>query len=86
MKWEVPDQRGWAMIGVFGLGFTVILALVLKPELGDNQLFATIATLIFGSGMLGLICSFLWGGSKATNSAIDTVNDIAKTAQPTEKK
>jgi hypothetical protein len=78
MKWEVPDQRGWAMIGVFGLGFTVILALVLKPELGDNQLFATIATLIFGSGMLGLICS--------TNSAIDTVNDIAKTAQPTEKK
>ena len=75
-----PDTRGWATIGIFAMAFFIIGLLAARPELGDNDLFKTLATLIFGSGAFGLACNYIWGGSKASSAAADTVNHMAKTA------
>jgi hypothetical protein len=76
----LPDVRGWATIGMFALVFYLLHLISTHPELKDNELFKTVATLLIGSGAFGLVCSFLWGGSKASVSAVDTVNAVAKQA------
>jgi hypothetical protein len=79
-----PDVRGWATIGIFALVAYDMSLIAFVPGLGDNELFKTLTTLLLGSGAFGLVCSFLWGGSKATASAVETVNAMARTpnAQP----
>lgn len=77
-----PDVRGWATIGMFLLVFYVVTLIAFIPAVSDSELFKTIATLLLGSGAFGLVCAFLWGGSKATTGAIDTVNEMAKANAP----
>lgn len=79
----IPDIRAWATAGMFGLVAFLLHLIAAHPELQDNELFKTVATLLVGTGGFGLACSFLWGGSKATTAAIDTVNDMAKRPSPT---
>jgi hypothetical protein len=74
----VPDIRGWATLGMFALVFYVLHLLHVDPALATNELFKTLATLLLGSGAFGLVCAFLWGGSKASVSAVETVNAVAK--------
>lgn len=74
----VPDIRAWATLGMFALVFYVVSLIAFVPRLSDSDLFKTVATLILGSGAFGLVCAFLWGGSKATTSAVETVNQMAK--------
>jgi hypothetical protein len=76
----LPDIRGWATLGMFALVFYVLHLLHVDPALAHNELFKTLATLLLGSGAFGLVCAFLWGGSKASVSAVDTVNAVAKQA------
>ena len=78
-----PDVRGWATIGMFALVFYVVTLIAFVPSVSDSELFKTIATLLLGSGAFGLVCAFIWGGSKATTGAIDAVNEIAKRAPAT---
>ena len=73
-----PDVRGWATIGMFLLVFYVVTLIAFVPTVSESELFKTIATLLLGSGAFGLVCAFIWGGSKATTGAIDAVNEIAK--------
>ena len=73
------DIRGWATFGMFVLVFYVITLIAFVPEVSESELFKTVATLLLGSGAFGLVCAFLWGGSKATTGAIETVNHMAKT-------
>ena len=77
-----PDVRGWATLGMFALVAYVLTLIAFVPSLQDNELFKTVATLLLGTGGFGLVCAFLWGGSKASVAAVDTVNDMAKGATP----
>jgi hypothetical protein len=63
---HLPDSRGWATLGIFAMAADVLHMIAQHPELADNQLFTTCATLLFGSGGFGLVCSFIFGGSKST--------------------
>lgn len=76
-----PDVRGWATLAIFVLVFYVVSLIAFVPSVSESELFKTIATLLLGSGAFGLVCAFLWGGSKASNSAVDTVNEMAKSPQ-----
>ena len=78
---KTPDVRGWATIGMFALVAYVLTLTALVPNLRQDDLWKTICTLLLGSGAFGLVCAFLWGGSKATTAAIDTVNEMAKSPQ-----
>lgn len=80
-----PDVRGWATLGMFALVAYVLTLIAFVPSLQDNELFKTVATLLLGTGGFGLVCAFLWGGSKASVAAVDTVNDMAKGATPAAK-
>jgi hypothetical protein len=82
----IPDVRAWATVGMFGLAAYALTLVAMKPELADNRLFTTMATLLFGTGGLGLACSFLWGGSKTSMHAAETVTDAFrdKHQQPAE--
>jgi len=76
------DIRARATGGMFALVFYVISLIAFVPAVSDSELFKTAATLLLGSGAFGLVCAFLWGGSKATTGAIDTVNEMAKANAP----
>lgn len=76
-----PDVRGWATLAMFLMVFYVISLIAFIPRVSESELFKTIATLLLGSGAFGLVVAFLWGGSKASNSAVDTVNEMAKSPQ-----
>lgn len=76
------DIRAWATAGMFALVFYVVSLIAFIPAVSESELFKTIATLLLGSGAFGLVCAFLWGGSKATTGAIDTVNEMAKANAP----
>ena len=78
----IPDVRGWATIAMFGLVAYMLHLIATHEELASNELFKTVATLLVGSGAFGLVCAFLWGGSKASVSAVETVNAMAKSAAP----
>lgn len=77
-----PDVRAWATLGMFLLVFYVVTLIAFIPAVSDSELFKTIATLLLGSGAFGLACSFIWGGSKATTGAIETVNEMARANAP----
>ena len=74
-------MRGWATLAMFLMVFYVISLIAFIPRVSESELFKTIATLLLGSGAFGLVVAFLWGGSKASNSAVDTVNEMAKSPQ-----
>jgi ABC-type siderophore export system fused ATPase/permease subunit len=74
---HIPDIRAWSTAAMFGLVFYVLWLIASYPELKTNELFKTVATLLIGSGAFGLVCAFLWGGSKASVAAADTVNAMA---------
>ena len=79
----VPDVRGWATLGLFLLVFFIVALIAFVPSVGTNELFKTIATLLLASGGFGLLLAFLWGGSRASVAAADTVNEMAKRQPPT---
>lgn len=77
---HIPDIRGMATAAMFGIVFYMLWLIASYPQLGTNELFKTVATLLIGSGAFGLVCAFLWGGSKASVAAADTVNAMATSA------
>lgn len=73
----IPDVRAWATVAIFGLAAYDLTLIATHPALSSNELFKTATILLLGTGGLGLACSFLWGGSKASAAAADTVNAVA---------
>lgn len=65
----IPDARGWASIGMFALVVYVVTLIALKPELQHNDLFKMVAVQVIGTGGFGLLCAWLWGGSKVSSIA-----------------
>lgn len=76
----VPDVRGWATVAIFALAAYDLWLIANYPGLATNEIFKTATILLMGTGGLGLACSFLWGGSKASTAAADTVNAMAISA------
>lgn len=72
-----PDIRSVATLLMFAMIFYMLWLIANVPTLAANELFKTVATLLVGSGAFGLVCAFLWGGSKASVAAADTVNAMA---------
>ena len=77
---HIPDLRACATVAMFALVFYVLWLIASYPALKENELFKTVATLLIGSGAFGLVCAFLWGGSKASVAAAETVNKMAQTS------
>lgn len=74
---NLPDTRGWALIGLFLLTAGVIGALVFKPDLQGNTLFVSIATLIVGSGGLLNAIGFYFGSSQTSTKKDDTIATLS---------
>jgi len=81
--WWPNDIRAWASLGMFALVFVILWMIYDKPELADNNLFATVATLLAGTGGFGLMVSFLWGGTKSSAGAVEAMTSMAATAAKT---
>lgn len=79
---DLPDIRAWATVGMFALVFYDLHLIATVPNIENNELFKTVSTLLLGSGAFGLVCAFLWGGSKASVAAVDTVNAMARSPTP----
>lgn len=64
-----PDQRGWIIIGFFGLTWRILEAIASNPALLANASFMQFVQPIAGAGGLLLICSFFFGSSKGASDA-----------------
>lgn len=64
-----PDVRGAVTVGYFILAFRLLYMIEGHAELLKDAAFMTIATMILGSGGLGIIATFLFGGT-ATGSKV----------------
>lgn len=76
-----PDLRGWVALGLFLLTAYVITLMAANPKLAESQLFATVATAIVTSGLIGGVVAWLYGSSKGSD---DKTELLARApAQPT---
>lgn len=55
---RLPDARAIAGAGVFGLSLIVLGMLYTKPELGDSDLFKSVAQAIIMQGLIGLAMAY----------------------------
>lgn len=82
-RWMVPpDQRGWIILGFFGLTWRILEIIRENPALLANASFMQFIGPISGAGGLLLIASFFFGSSKGTaeaNARTDAVLEAKKT-------
>ncbi len=60
----LPDARTWVSIGYFSLVWRVLYMIERNPALLGNAAFMTVVTLIAGTGGLGIVGAFYFGGTK----------------------
>jgi len=80
-----PDERGWIILGFFGLTWRILEIIQLNPALLANASFMQFIGPIAGAGGLLLIASFFFGSSKGTadaNARSDAILEATKTAEP----
>lgn len=58
MKYPKIDPRAIAGCGIFSLSLLVLVMLYTKPELGDSDLFKSMAQAIIIQGLIGLAMAF----------------------------
>lgn len=75
---DLTDVRSLVVISMVLMTIYILHLIAVNPELAENKLFEDVVKNLTGVGGFGLILMFLFGGSKASNQAIDTVNEIAK--------
>lgn len=69
---QLPDVRGWAVIGFFGLTYLILGMIYFHPELLKDADFMQFSQTLATGGIL-LIASNLFGGTKSgaeTNKAL----------------
>lgn len=76
-----PDIRVMIVIGYFGLALRLLYMIEGKVQLLDSAPFMTIATLIVGTGGLGAISTWYFGGTR-TGSEVMKAQNEALTAAP----
>lgn len=75
-----PDARGLVAAGYFALAFYLLYMIGQNPaQLLGNSAFMTVATLIIGTGGLGVVGSFFFGGTKS-GSEVMTAQSAALAA------
>jgi hypothetical protein len=60
----IPDTRAFVAGGYFALAFYLLYMVGISPSLLGNAAFMTVASLIIGTGGLGVVGSFFFGGTK----------------------
>ena len=58
MRYPRIDPRAIAGCGIFSLSLLVLVMLYTKPELGDSDLFKSMAQAIIIQGLIGLAMAF----------------------------
>lgn len=71
----LPEPRYWIALGYFILSWRLLEMVDGNPRLLENAAFMTIAALIVGSGGLGVVASFYFGGTK---TGADVMTDQSK--------
>lgn len=61
----LPDQRGWAALGFFGLAVYLLRMIEANPRLLANASFMQFAGMLMTGGVL-LVGNYLFGGSKVS--------------------
>lgn len=60
---NLPDTRGWALIGLFALATYIFTLIALNPKLAEIQLFGALATVVISGGLGGAIHGFIMRGT-----------------------
>lgn len=71
----VPDIRTSVVVAYFVLSFRLLYMVEANEKLLANAAFMTIATLIVGSGGLGLVAMFYFGGTKTGSEVMKAQSD-----------
>jgi hypothetical protein len=61
---QLPDTRGWALLGLFLLTTYLFTLVAINPKLADVQLFGVLATAVISGGFGGAL-GFFFGSSKS---------------------
>lgn len=70
---QLPDVRGWALLGLFVLVIIVLALLACDTSLKDNQLFETLSTTIVTGGFLGAV-NYFFGSSQGSADKDKTIS------------
>lgn len=69
---DLPDTRGFALLGLFLLVAFILGLIALNPSLASVQLFGTIATSIVTGGFI-VALNFFFGSSKGSSDKDATI-------------
>ena len=70
---NLPDVRGWALLGLFALAFYIFTLIALNPLIANVQVFGVLATAIISGGLMGAV-GYFFGASKTSTDAADSAN------------
>lgn len=74
----MPDTRGWALIGLYGLAFYLFTLIAIVPGISKDELFSVLATAVVSGGLGGAL-GFFFGSSKGSADKDSVVADaVAK--------
>ena len=79
---QLPDTRGSIVIGLFVLTAGIFGALAVNPNLSNNTLFDTLATLVVGSGGLLSAIGFYFGSSQSGAKKDEAIATLAQNQSP----
>ena len=77
-----PDTRGWALAALFVTTWFILGLIAWKPDLSNNTMFVTLATLIVGSGGLLNGLGYFYGSSKSSTAKDDTIASMSQKLPP----
>jgi hypothetical protein len=69
--WTRNGARIVAGAGAFILTVMVLVIIVIRPDIADNDLFKTIAQAIVIQGLIGLVMAFLFTGAARKSGGDD---------------
>lgn len=62
----MPDARGWVTVALIALAFYILTLVAFVPNLADNELFKTLATVLITSGLVGGALAFYFSSTKGS--------------------
>lgn len=63
---NMPDTRGWALVGLFALVFFIFALIAINPDIANVQLFGVLATAVVSGGFGGAL-GFFFGSTKSSS-------------------
>ncbi len=78
----IPDTRFFIAVGYFALVWRVLYMIEGNPSLLTNAAFMTVVTLIAGTGGLGIVGAFFFGGTKSGSEVMSSQNKALAASNP----